>query len=172
MDPGSTPQWVGQAHFADQLADFKWHRRPTAATSRLPSPEQAKPSTMPADDCLWLDDHQDIPPGAIRYRPAKTSRSKLLKTTRFDAFLCSTLSWCRSVKISASSESRDRKRPMTIRQISLSMSPMPWSIARFAALRRRVEFTAGTGVLLRVQDTEKLPGGGRTKKEIGEGLRR
>ena len=50
--------------------------------------------------------------------------SKLQKTSRFGAFLCSTLSRWRSVRISASSEARDRKSPMKMHQISLSNSPM------------------------------------------------
>jgi hypothetical protein len=54
--------------------------------------------------------------GASRYRLAKMSRSKLLKTNRFDAFRCSTLSWWRSVRISVSSEARDRKSPGHQRQ--------------------------------------------------------
>jgi hypothetical protein len=37
----------------------------------------------------------------------------VLKASRFGAFLCSTLGWWRSVRISASSEARDRKSPMT-----------------------------------------------------------
>jgi hypothetical protein len=52
------------------------------------------------------------------------------------AFLCSTLSWWRSVSTSASRETRDRKNPITIQQISLSMSPMEHSIAQFVALRQ------------------------------------
>ena len=62
-------------------------------------------------------------------------RSKLLKASRFGAFLCSTLSWWRNATISASSEARDRKRPMIANQISLSRFPMRRSIARFADLR-------------------------------------
>ena len=62
-------------------------------------------------------------------------RSKLLKAGRFGDFLRSTLSWWRSATISASSVARDRKSPMTTQQISLSISPMRRSIARFAALR-------------------------------------
>ena len=42
MDPGSAPQRVGEAHGADQLADFERHLRSAAAMSRLPLPEQAK----------------------------------------------------------------------------------------------------------------------------------
>jgi transposase len=47
----------------------------------------------------------------------------------FGAFRRSTLSWWRSVRISASSEARDRKSPITAHQISLRMSPMSGSIA-------------------------------------------
>ena len=60
MDPGSAPQRVGDAHGADQLPDFERHLRSAAATSRLPSPEQAKPSAMPTDHSLRLNDHQGI----------------------------------------------------------------------------------------------------------------
>ena len=60
MDPGSTPERVGEAHVADQLADFDRHFWPAAAKPRLPSPEQAKPGSMPADDRLRLDDHQGV----------------------------------------------------------------------------------------------------------------
>ena len=60
MDPGSAPQRVGQAHVADQLANFERHLWPAAARSRLPSPEQAKTGTMPTDNRLRLDDHQGI----------------------------------------------------------------------------------------------------------------
>ena len=57
----------------------------------------------------------------------------MLKASRFGAFRRSTLSWWRSIRISASSEARDRKSPMTAHQINLNMSPMSRSIARFAA---------------------------------------
>ncbi len=60
MDPGSAPQRVGEAHGADQLADFERHLRSAAATSRLPSPEQAKPGAMPTDHSLRLNDYQGI----------------------------------------------------------------------------------------------------------------
>ena len=60
MNPGSAPQRVGEAHGADQLPDFERHLRSAAARSRLPSPEQAKPGTMPTDNRLRLNDHQGI----------------------------------------------------------------------------------------------------------------
>ena len=60
MHPGSAPQRVGEAHGADQLADFERHLRSAVATPRLPSPERTKTSTMPADNSLRLNDHQGI----------------------------------------------------------------------------------------------------------------
>ena len=50
-------------------------------------------------------------------------RSKLLKASRFGAFLRSTMSWSRSARISASREACDLKSPMTNRQISFSKIP-------------------------------------------------
>jgi len=60
MDPGSAPQRVGEAHGADQLPDFEPYIRSAVATSRLPSPERTKLSTMPPDNGLRLDDYQGI----------------------------------------------------------------------------------------------------------------
>ena len=60
MNSGSAPQRVGEAHGTDQLPDFNRHLRSAAATSRRPSPEQAKPSAMPTDNRLRLNDHQGI----------------------------------------------------------------------------------------------------------------
>jgi hypothetical protein len=60
MDPGSAPERVGEAHVADQLADFGRHFWPATARARLPSPEQAKPGPVPADNRLRFDDHQGV----------------------------------------------------------------------------------------------------------------
>src|SRR5665213_2298730 len=60
MDPGSAPEWIGQAHFSDQLANLEGNFWPAAATSRLPSPEQLETSAMPADYGVWLDDCQGV----------------------------------------------------------------------------------------------------------------
>jgi hypothetical protein len=43
-----------------QPTNFERHHWPAAASSRLPSPEQAKTRTMPADDRLRFDDHQGV----------------------------------------------------------------------------------------------------------------
>jgi len=71
----------------------------------------------------------------------------LLKASRFGDFLRSTLSWWRRVKISTSSDDLDRNSPMTAHQISLRISPVGHSIARFAAIRQldRVYGSDSTG---------------------------
>ena len=60
VDPGRAPQRVGKAHIPDQLADSKWDLRSAYPRARLPSPEQAKPGPVPADNRLWFDDHQGV----------------------------------------------------------------------------------------------------------------
>jgi transposase len=73
-------------------------------------------------------------------------------------FLRSTLSWWRRVKISASSDDLDRNNPMTAHQISLRMSPIGASIARFAAIRQldRV-YGSDRRKIHALVDTEGLP---------------
>jgi hypothetical protein len=77
MNPGSTPQRIGQAHFTDRPADFELHLRSAAATSRLPSPEQAKPSVMPTDNRLRLHDHQGI--NNARRNPIEAGKNQTVK---------------------------------------------------------------------------------------------
>jgi hypothetical protein len=91
MDPGSASERVGEAHVADQLTDFERDLRSAYSRARFPSPEQAKPGPMPADDRLRLDDRQGVQNTGCKPM-ANTRRSKLLKTSRFGAFLCRTLS--------------------------------------------------------------------------------
>ena len=56
--------------------------------SRLPSPEQAKPGTMPPDDRLRLDDHQGIQHTERNsIETGKNEPVKLLKTSRFGDLL-------------------------------------------------------------------------------------
>jgi hypothetical protein len=83
-------------------------------------PEQTKPSTMPTDNSLRLNDDQRHSQRAAQSDRGrqKTRRSKLLKMSGFGDFLRSTLSWWRSIRISASSEALDRNNPMAADQIS------------------------------------------------------
>ena len=78
MDPGSAPQWVRQAHGANQLANFERHLWSAAATSRLPSPEQAEPGTMPPNNRLRLDDHQGIQ--NVRCNPIEAGKDEPIES--------------------------------------------------------------------------------------------
>src|SRR3954465_6252930 len=60
MDAGSAPERVGEAHLADQLANFETQLVPASSSSRFPAPEQAKTSTMPAQNRLRLDNPEGI----------------------------------------------------------------------------------------------------------------
>ncbi len=61
-----------------------------------------------------------------------------LNATRFGALRRSTLSWCRSTRISACNAARDRNSPTTAHQINLQKSPITATINRFAVDRQPV----------------------------------
>src|SRR6476620_1864275 len=48
------------AHLEDQLTKFEEHLRLAGSPSRLPAPERAKASAMPANNRRWLDDRKGI----------------------------------------------------------------------------------------------------------------
>src|SRR3954464_5883405 len=54
MDARSAPERICQAHLADQLPNFERHLRPANSSSRLPAPEQAETSAMPAQNGVGL----------------------------------------------------------------------------------------------------------------------
>ena len=58
MKARSSPAGVGEAHFPDQIANFRSYRWATFATPTLPSPIEAKPLAMPGDDGLRFDKEQ------------------------------------------------------------------------------------------------------------------
>jgi len=60
MDPRSTPEWVGQAHLADQPPDLRRHLWSPAARSRLPAPVGFESRAVPTDHGIGLDDRQRI----------------------------------------------------------------------------------------------------------------
>src|SRR5437868_9297387 len=55
-----SPQRVGDAHLADQPANFQRHSRSVAAASRFPAPIETEPRTMPTDDGFRLHNRQRI----------------------------------------------------------------------------------------------------------------
>ena len=56
----------------------------------------------------------------------------VLRATRFGDLRCSTLSWCRRTRISASNAARGRNSLIKAHQINLQMSLIGRSINRFA----------------------------------------
>src|SRR5450631_2028858 len=82
MDPGSAPQ-LGEAHGTNQLANFERDLWPAAATSRFPSPKQAKTGAMPADNRLRLDDHQGIQ--NVRHNPIEAGKNEPIESCEGDS---------------------------------------------------------------------------------------
>jgi hypothetical protein len=60
VDARRPPEWIGDAHLADQLSYFERHRRPATTASRLPAPVQPETRAMPANDSVRLHDRQRI----------------------------------------------------------------------------------------------------------------
>src|SRR5215510_12035927 len=55
MDSRRSPQRIGDAHLADQPANFQRHRWSTAVASRFPAPIQSEAVAVPADHGIGLD---------------------------------------------------------------------------------------------------------------------
>ena len=84
-------------------------------------------------------------PGAKRYSPANTTRSMLLKTTRFGHLRLSTLSWCRRTRTSASNAARDRNTPIRAHQINSQISFIKAKVSTDSRLPvSRLGFAVGT----------------------------
>ena len=60
MDPRRAPEWVGQAHLADQPTYLQRDLWASAAGSRLPAPVGSEPRTMPTDHRIGLHDRQRL----------------------------------------------------------------------------------------------------------------
>ena len=52
MHAGSAPERIGEAHPADQPPNFRRYLGPAGTPTRFPTPEGAKPSSMPAENGL------------------------------------------------------------------------------------------------------------------------
>lgn len=65
MNPGSAPEWIGAAHFADEV-DGVWGDGLTPDSKRptFPSPEQVEAGSMPSDDRIGLNHPKGRPPRA------------------------------------------------------------------------------------------------------------
>ena len=137
VDPRRSPKRVRYAHLANELANFSVGAWPTTARLRLPAPIGSKPSAMPTDQRLGLEDFQRVQnSGSQAVEPGKTRRSRLLKATRFGDLRRSTLSWCRRIRISVCNAARDRNSPTTAHRINLQRSPMAIDYYRFSGNRQ------------------------------------
>ena len=76
MDPRRSPQRIGNAHLADQLADFRWHGGTTRPATRLPAPVRSKARAMPAHNGLRPDDGECV--AGVRKQPADPAKSQFL----------------------------------------------------------------------------------------------
>jgi hypothetical protein len=123
MDSWRSPQWIVEAHLADQPTNFQPHSRSTAAAPRFPAPIQSKSSAVPTDHSVWPDNCQciiDI--GNSRQIAPNIGLSIETNGSLFGQARRSTLSCCPKTKISASSAARDRNRSTDILKISLHRS--------------------------------------------------
>src|SRR6476660_2404385 len=60
MDSRRSPQRVGDAHLADQSANFQRHRWSAAAVPRFPAPIRSETGTVPTDDGVRLHNRQRL----------------------------------------------------------------------------------------------------------------
>ena len=74
MDSRRSPQRVGEAHLADQPANFQRHRWSAAAASRFPAPIRSETGTMPTDHGVRLNDRKRTT--GLREQPVKTNENQ------------------------------------------------------------------------------------------------
>src|SRR3954454_17345659 len=86
MDAGSAPERVGQAHLADQPPDLGRHARSTETSPRLPAPEGAKASAMPAQNRLRPNNRHCIENG--RHEPVQPYKDEAIKHAEGRALGC------------------------------------------------------------------------------------
>jgi hypothetical protein len=60
MDARRAPEWIGQAHVPDQIADVQRDLRSPTAPPGSPTPERSKSSTVPPNHGLGPDDGQRV----------------------------------------------------------------------------------------------------------------
>ena len=61
-DPRAAPSRVEGPHPADELNQFRVLSRTPTSAFGLPSPEHPESSSLPADECFGLEDHQGVSP--------------------------------------------------------------------------------------------------------------
>jgi len=74
MDPRRSPQRVGEAHLADQPANFQRHRWSAAAASRFPAPIRSEARAVPSYNNVRLNDRKRTT--GLSEQPVKTNENQ------------------------------------------------------------------------------------------------
>ena len=136
--PGRSPQWIGDAHPADQIADFGRYRPAARAASRLPAPvsprnpARCQRSTVSGRTIASASQA----PGNSRQAHPNSHLSLAKNGSRVGLPRRNTMICCRSTKTSVSNAARDRNRSTTIPKIILQRSNIPQRIIRFCVCRQ------------------------------------
>jgi hypothetical protein len=77
VDARRAPEWICDAHLADQPAYFEWHLRPATTASRLPAPVQPEIRAMPTNNGVRLHDRQRI--ANLWKQPIETNEYKAVE---------------------------------------------------------------------------------------------
>jgi hypothetical protein len=139
MDARSSPQRVGDAHLADQPANFQRHSWSTAAASRFPAPIRSETGAVPADHGIGSDNCKCIihlgkqAADASQYQSVNRDerRSPGTSPSQYIDLLPQHQNLC--LKCSS--------RPKQV-------DDHPEDIARFSINRQRIGFTIGTSAPL------------------------
>ena len=111
VDPRRTPERIRGRQLADQGANVCWHARSSSASAASPGPKEAKAASMPGDDGLRPDDVNRRPPAAPGSREPRPQHQVCRRQTEaWPRDRLTTVSWCRSARISRCSAARDRTR--------------------------------------------------------------
>ena len=115
VDSGSAPQRILPRHPADKPSEFARHGRSSRLPpSRLPGPETSEALSMPADNRLRLDDHQDLlQPDHSRDRTTQKRRSAI-RSDGLAPFRSKAASCCRRARFSRCNAARLRKASRTM----------------------------------------------------------
>ena len=137
VDPRGSPQRVRNAHFADQLAEFRRYGGADRASLDFQRQYDRKPARcqritvsgrMMASASRVFGNNPQIQPRTNRSLAENGNRPSLPRR--------STMICCRSTRISASSAARDRNRSRTRPKIGLMRPNIQASVARFSAPRQ------------------------------------
>src|SRR6516165_10514875 len=79
MDSRRSPQRVGDAHLADQPANFQQDSWSAAAAPRFPAPIRSETGAMPTDDGIGLHDRQRL--DGIRHQTIQPNKDQAIHGT-------------------------------------------------------------------------------------------